>query len=67
VKIEPNKKADPTDLIEELRECPSGRDKPLGCRPFRPSKEEDWLLYAVHDEKYLKSKYIEDAKEKLPY
>lgn len=67
VRIEPNKKLDPMDLIEELREYPAGCDKPLGCRPFRPSKEEDWLLYAVHDEKYLKSKYIEDAKEKLPY
>ena len=67
VRIEPNKKLDPMDLMEELREYPAGCDKPLGCRPFRPSKEEDWILYAVHDEKYLKTKYIEDAKEKLPY
>ena len=55
VRIEPNKKLDPMDLIEQLREYQIGKDKPLGCRPFRPSKEEDWILYAVHDEEYLKA------------
>ena len=45
-----------------------GNDKPLGCRPFRPSKEEDWILYAVHDEQYLKLKYGGGEKgEKIPY
>lgn len=67
LRIEPNKKLDPMDLMEELREYPAGCKKPLGCRPFRPSKEEDWILYVVHDEQYLKLKYIEDAKEKIPY
>ncbi len=68
LRIEPNKKIDPMDLIEQLREYPSGCKKPLGCRPFRPSKEEDWFLYAVHDEQYLKLKYGGGEKgEKLPY
>lgn len=68
VRIEPNKKLDPMDLIEQLREYQIGKDKPLGCRPFRPSKEEDWILYAVHDEEYLKAKYYSGEKgEKLPY
>lgn len=68
LRIEPNKKLDPMDLLEQLREYQMGNDKPLGCRPFRPSKEEDWILYAVHDEQYLKLKYGGGEKgEKLPY
>jgi hypothetical protein len=68
VRIEPNKKLDPMDLLEELREFPAGQKKPLGCRPFRPSKEEDWILYAVHDKDYLRIKYNDgDKGEKIPY
>ena len=68
LRIEPNKKLDPMDLQEELREYQMGKEKPLGCRPFRPSKEEDWFLYVVHDADYLKLKYGGGEKgEKLPY
>lgn len=68
LRIEPNKKLDPMDLLEQLREFPLGCDKPLCCRPFRPSKEEDWFLYAVHDPDYLSLKYGGFEKgEKLPY
>lgn len=68
VRIEPNKKLDPMDLIEDLKEYTKDHKKPLGCRPFRPSVEEDWYLYAVHDEEYLKVKYGGgDKHEKLPY
>lgn len=68
LRIEPNKKLDPMDLTELLTEYELGKDKPLGCRPWRPSKEEDWYLYVVHDEKYLKLKYGGGEKgEKLPY
>lgn len=68
VRLEPNKKLDPMDLEESLREYEFGKDKPLGVRPFRPSKEEDWILYAVHDADYLKLKYGGGEKgEKIPY
>lgn len=68
LRIEPNKKLDPMDLLEDLKEYQFGKDKPLCCRPFRPSKEEDWILYAVHDSQYLKLKYGGGEKgEKLPY
>lgn len=68
LRIEPNKKLDPMDLQEQLREYQNGKSKPLGCRPFRPSKEEDWALYAVHDKDYLALKYGGGEKgEKLPY
>ena len=68
LRLEPNKKLDPMDLMDELREFQVGSDKPLGCRPFRLSKEEDWILYAVHDPIYLKIKYGGGEKgEKLPY
>lgn len=68
LRIEPNKKLDPMTLSEELLEYEKGKDKPLGCRPWRPSKEEDWFLYAVHDQEYLKLKYGGGEKgEKIPY
>lgn len=68
LRIEPNKRIDPMDLSDDLKEYLSGSEKPLGCRPWRPSKEEDWFLYAVHDEQYLKIKYGgAERGEKLPY
>lgn len=68
VRIEPNKKLDPMILTDELKEYEKGKDKPLGVRPWRPSKEEDWFLYAVHDSEYLKLKYGGSEKgEKIPY
>lgn len=68
LRIEPNKKLDPMDLQEQLYEYVPDNDLPLACRPFRPSKEEDWFLYAVHDPLYLKIKYSGGEKgEKLPY
>lgn len=68
LRIEPNKKLDPMCLQEELREFVPDSEKPLCCRPFRPSKEEDWFLYAVHDKTYLRLKYGGGEKgEKLPY
>ena len=67
LRIEPNKKLDPMTLVEDLREFVVGSDKPLGVRPFRPSKEEDWILYAVHEKKYLDHKSGGGEKgEKLP-
>lgn len=68
LRLEPNKKLDPMTLQEELREFVMGDKKPLGVRPFRPSKEEDWFLYVVHDSTYLKIKYGGGEKgEKIPY
>lgn len=68
LRVEPNKRLDPMDLQEQLREYVSDNPKPLGCRPFRPSKEEDWFLYVLHDEQYLALKYGGgDKGEKIPY
>ena len=68
LRIEPNKRVDPMDLQEKLKEYQLGKEKPLGVRPFRPSREEDWFLYAVHDPQYLKLKYKGGEKgEKIPY
>lgn len=69
LRIEPNRKLDPMDLTEKLKEFdPQHPTKPLGIRPWRPSKEEDWFLYAVHDADYLALRYGGAEKgEKLPY
>lgn len=68
LRIEPNKSLDVMDLSDALQEWRIGDTKPLGVRPFRPSKEEDWLLYAVHDADYLRVKYQGgESREKLPY
>jgi hypothetical protein len=69
VRIEPNKRIDPMEIQDALWEYTiDNPTKPLGCRPFRPSKEEDWILYVVHDPQYLKLKYGGGEKgEKIPY
>lgn len=67
-RCEPNKKLDPMDLQEQLKQYTLDNPKPLMCRPFRQSSEEDWFLYVVHDAAYLKLKYGGGEKgEKIPY
>lgn len=67
VYVVPNCRLDPMALSEYFKEYVSGSVKPLGCMSWRPSKESDWILYAVHDEEYLAAKYSADKCEKLPY
>lgn len=68
LRIEPNKRIDPMELTEMFKEFEKGKEKPLGVRPWRNSKEEDWFLYAVHDSDYLSLKYGGGFRgEKLPY
>lgn len=68
LRIEPNKRIDAMDLTEKFKEFEKGKDKPLGVRPWRNSKEEDWYLYCVHDSDYLSLKYGGGERgEKLPY
>ena len=67
LRIEPNKRIDPMDLVDDLKEYEKGKEKPLGVRPFRPSKEEDWILYAIHDPDYLALKYGNDKDGKIEY
>ena len=67
LRIEPNKRLDPMDLTCELKEYVLDNDKPLCVRPWRPSKEEDWFLYAVHDPDYLRVKYSDSKDGKLQY
>lgn len=68
LRIEPNKRIDPMDLTDKFKEFEKVKDKPLGVRPWRNSKEEDWYLYSVHDSDYLSLKYGGgDRGEKLPY
>lgn len=69
LRIEPNKALDVMNLTDALKEYVQGEEKPRGVRPWRPSKEEDWFLYVVHDPEYMRMKYGEDGEkgEKLPY
>lgn len=67
LRVEPNKRIDPMDLTDFLREYIPG-EKPNNNRPWRQSKEEDWYLYVVHYKPYLDFKYNGGEKgEKLPY
>ena len=57
VYIEPNTKLDTMELQKLTEEVdPDFPDKPLKCIYFRRSIWEDWLLYDLHDETYLKLK-----------
>ena len=68
LRLEPNRRIDPMDIKDLFSEYDPENIRPLGVRPFRPSIEEDWILYAVHDSEYLKIKYGSGEKgEKLPY
>lgn len=68
LRIEPNRRIDAMEIAERFLEFVPDNEKPLCCRPFRPSKEEDWFLYVVHEPRYLKLKYTDgDKYEKLPY
>lgn len=67
VRLEPNRRIDLMDLTAMLQEPDPLHDKPLGCRPWRPSKEEDWFLYAIHDPQYLKIKYSDSKDGKIEY
>lgn len=68
LRIVPNRRIDPMDLSELLKEPDPKNPKPLGVMDWRPSKEEDWLLYAAHDPEYMKLKYPGGQKgEKIPY
>lgn len=69
LRIVPNTRLNPMELTEFFKEpdLKFPDKKPLGVRPWQPSKEEDWFLYAVHDPKYMKLKYKDDPHEKLEY
>lgn len=66
-RLELNTRVDPMTLRDEFKELDSNHAKPLWIRPFRFSKEEDFILYVIHDQHYLKTVYGIDKCEKLPY
>lgn len=66
--FQPNKRIDVMDYADCFIEPVAGEKKPRKCRPFRPSSEEDWILYGLHDPEYLKSKDIDGSQDgKIEY
>lgn len=69
VRIVPNKRLDMMEIAGFFKEPdkydPDG--KCLGTLDFGFSKQDDWLLYAIHYPPYMKMKYSNDKGEKLPY
>ena len=59
VYFEPSKRLDTEALRDEFIEVSFTDDKPLGCMPLRASSLDDWLLYGLHDERYLSLKGLE--------
>lgn len=50
----PNKCIDFVGIGKEFQEFfPNDPQKPLRCMPFRTSKTDDWILYAIHDPDYI--------------
>lgn len=50
----PNKCVDLVEIGKEFKEFfPNDPKHPLRCMPFRTSKTEDWVLYALHDPDYI--------------
>lgn len=64
----PNKRIDTAILREEFNEVDPTNEKPLGCLPFRTCKTDHWIMYVLHDEKYLAIHHSDnDGDGKIPY
>lgn len=53
----PNRRINTSDLGDEFKEIDPHFDKPLKCITWNVSKSDDWILYALHDAKYLATKF----------
>jgi len=68
VYIEPNRRLDTAVLRDEFNEITNDSDKPLGCMPFHSSKFDHWIMYVIHDPKYLEiHKSDNDGDGKIEY
>lgn len=67
--VKPNKRIDTMEFSEEMNEIdPFNPTKPLTCIGARNSSEEDWVLYTLHDEEYLRAHFSDnDGDGKKPY
>lgn len=66
--IVPNRRLDTVKLRLEFNEIQTEDDKPLGCMPFRSSKNGHWIMYVIHDPEYLKAhKSDNDGDGKIEY
>lgn len=66
--LEPNKRIDEALFRKEFDEFdPMRPDKPLGALPFRASKQDDWLIYVLHDDEYLRNHQSQTDDGKIPY
>lgn len=52
----PNKRINTAELGDFFIEPDPTNDLPLKCMTWNTSKSDDWILYDLHDEKYLLSK-----------
>ena len=55
--VDPNERINTMDLSDYFKEFTNDNDKPLGCISWHKSKSDDWILYCLHDESYLLSKF----------
>lgn len=69
LRIVPNKRLDMMEIKSFFSEPDLLHpDKPpLGVLDWGLSKQDDWLLYAIHDPEYMRLKYPADKCEKIPY
>lgn len=65
--LEPNKRIDEALFRKEFDEFDPSSDKPLGALPFRASKGDNWIMYVLHDDEYLKSHNSQSDDGKIPY
>lgn len=59
--IEPNRRLDTGELLDEFKEVDPTKEKPLGVLPFRTnSKRDHWIMYVIHDPAYLRNHQSND-------
>ena len=66
----PNRRIDLLEFLDEFRQIVPECSEPLGCRPFRMNSgdnSDDWTLYVLHNENYLRVHHSHEDGETIPY
>ena len=67
VRLELAKRYDTSCIRDMFDEPDPTSDKPLGCMPFVYSDLSHWIMYVLHDDKYLRNHDSQTNDGKIPY
>lgn len=65
--MEPTKRLQTSDLVDNFKEIDPNNDKPLGVLNFRTSDPFNWIMYVIHDKDYLRNHHSDEEGNKIEY